>query len=538
MTLRILAVTGRRKYPKTWLETLHRGLDMDGDVEVKVLAARRPKRSFDVEIVSIPAPVAVPEPPRGLRGLLGRRRRAVPSPAAPAEPSNLSEALADACREQDEPAELARWADAVVVMDDAGTLGVWELAQRVPGTAYVNRTSRVRAALEARGLEVPPRRPVPVEQFDESAQMPGIPDAPVRLLVAPANYAGQAHAWARAVDAHVDGAAAQNFKDRRLKHPYPSDLILDRVRFQGDLRWRGYWRDHVVSTFTHVIVEAGLPVLGDSEMGFEHDVARLREAGLHVALLSHGSDARIPSVHAANERWAPYEAMDANWVRTLEQIARHNVDVYTSDPGPVFLSTPGLLEFVPDGTWLPLVVDVERWRTDEPVLQRDRPVVAHAPSSKQKGSHHIDPILSDLDARGLIEYRRVEGVPVDDMPGVYGTADIVVDQFGAADYGVAACEALAAGRVVVSHVAPGVRDHIRRETDLDLPIVQADPETLRDVIVRLVEDREEGRATAVAGRAFVETVHDGRFAADVLSHWFARTSQSPVPRSGPDHHTK
>ena len=146
--------------------------------------------------------------------------------------------------------------------------------------------------------------------------------------------------------------------------------------------------------------------------------------------------------------------------------------------------------------------------------------------------------MSVLEDEGLIEYRRVEGVPVDEMPGVYGTADIVVDQFGAADYGVAACEAMAAGRVVVSHIAQNVRDHVRRETSLDLPIVQADPETLRDVIVRLVEDRVEGRAAAAAGPAFVEAAHDGRLSAEVLSRWFDETNGSAVPLSGPSSSTK
>lgn len=534
MTIRVLAVTARKRYPKAWLQNLYRGLDLGDDVHVRVLAAVQPRRAFDVEVTSVPVESPAP-PPRGLERLLWRRRPAEPF-LPPETPPSVR--LAAACRTGDAPAELARWADVVVAMDDAGCLGVWELSRRVEGPAYVNRTSRVRAVLEDRGRELPAPAPVVNEALEQQVMMPPIAEMPVRLLIAPANYAGQSYQWARAVARHVPGVAAQNFKDRRVANAYPSDLTLDRARYRGDLAWREYWRAHVLSTYTHVIVEAGLPVLGDSIEPFHRHVTRLREAGLNVALLSHGSDARIPSVHAANERWAQYDAMDPVWVRALEALSRRNVEVYTSDPGPVFLSTPGLLEFVPNGTWLPLVIDVDRWRSDETVLERGRPVVAHAPSTKQKGSHHIDPVLTELDEQGLIEYRRVEGVPIDEMPRVYGTADIVVDQFGAADYGVAACEALAAGRVVVSHVAPKVRDHIRRETGLDLPIVQADPETLRDVIVRLVHDRAEGRTAAASGPSFVETVHDGRLAADVLAHWFAETTSPPVPRSGPDHHTK
>lgn len=534
MTVRVLAVTARKRYPKVWLQNLHRGLALGDDVQVKVLAAVQPRRQWDVEVTSLPIE-APPAPARGVRRVLDRLRRA---DAAVPDETSPSERLARACRNDDAPADLARWAEVVVAMDDAGCLAVWELARRIEGPAYVNRTSRVRAALEERGRQLPPPARVAIEPLTQDVTMPALPESPVRLLIAPANYAGQGHQWAQAASRHVPGVAAQNFREGRLANPYPSDLTVDRARFRGDLAWREYWRTHVTSVYTHVIVEAGLPVLGASVMPFQQQVTQLREAGLHVALLSHGSDSRIPSVHAANERWAQFDAMDPAWVNVLESLSRRNVEVYTSDPGPVFLSTPGLLEFVPNGTWLPLVIDVDRWRSDEAVLERGRPVVAHAPSTKQKGSHHIDPVLTELDEQGLIEYRRVEGVPIDEMPRVYGTADIVVDQFGAADYGVAACEALAAGRVVVSHVAPKVRDHIRRETGLDLPIVQADPETLRDVIVRLVHDRAEGRTASASGPSFVETVHDGRLAADVLAHWFAETTSPPVPRSGPDHHTK
>lgn len=541
---RVLAVTARARYPETWLDNLLEKLDLGGDVEVRVLAAKRPKPAFDAEFAVMPplpkAPKVEPAPRSLGARVWSRVTGSRPAPAPVPEPApapKLRERLATWCREDDRPVELAQWADVVVAMDDAACRSVWELGQRVEGTVFVNRAARVREALEAERIDVPAPTP-PAGPTAADATMPPIADEPARLLIAPANYAGQAHAWARAVDAHVPGAAAQNFKDRRLLHPYPADLTVDRRRFQGDLGWRRAWREHVLGTYTHVIVEAGLPVLGESVMPLEHVVAELRDAGLRVALLSHGSDARIPSVHAANERWAQYDGMDAAWVRQLEHSSRRNVEVYTSDPGPVFLSTPGLLEFVPNGTWLPLVVDVDRWHSDEPVLERDRPVVAHAPSSKQKGSHHIDPVLADLDAQGLIEYRRVQGVPIEEMPRVFGTADIVIDQFGAADYGVAACEALAAGRTVVSHVSPGVREHVRAETGLEVPILQADPETLRDVVLGLLADREAGRAAARDGRAFVEAVHDGRRSAEVLARWFENSVPAAVPEHGPSPHTK
>jgi glycosyltransferase involved in cell wall biosynthesis len=122
-----------------------------------------------------------------------------------------------------------------------------------------------------------------------------------------------------------------------------------------------------------------------------------------------------------------------------------------------------------------------------------------------------------LDHEGVIRYREVSGVPADAMPAVYADADIVLDQFLIGGYGVAACEAMASGSVVVGHVSPGARDHVRTESGLELPIVEATPRTLTSVVRELVADADRRRTAGDAGRAFVSAVHSGAFSSRVLS---------------------
>src|SRR5690606_40455222 len=115
--------------------------------------------------------------------------------------------------------------------------------------------------------------------------------------------------------------------------------------------------------------------------------------------------------------------------------------------------------------------------------------------------------LESRAARGLIEYRRVEGVPAGDMPRVYGEADVVLDQLRIGNYGVAACEAMAAGRVVVSHVSEVVREHAREAAGADLPILEATADSLEQVLLDVLADRDRARALAAQGPAFVRTLH-------------------------------
>jgi len=133
-----------------------------------------------------------------------------------------------------------------------------------------------------------------------------------------------------------------------------------------------------------------------------------------------------------------------------------------------------------------------------------------------KGTELVEPTLQRLHHEGLIEYRRLTTVPHDQMVAAYRDADIVLDQFSLGVYGVAACEAMAAGRVVVSHVNRFSRDAVLTSTDRNLPIVQARAHELEAVLRGLLEDREAARAAAARGPDFVGAVHDGRRSAQVL----------------------
>lgn len=184
---------------------------------------------------------------------------------------------------------------------------------------------------------------------------------------------------------------------------------------------------------------------------------------------------------------------------------------------PVFVSTPGMLEDVPGAKWLPVVVDVDQWKTERVPMTRPVPVVVHVPSSPVvKGSDLIEPALRELADSGLISYQRLSGVPAAQMPAKIAQADIVLDQFRLGDYGVAACEAMAAGRVVVGNVAENVRERVKELTGQELPIVQARPHEVSAVLQELVADRSAAQAIAAQGVSFVAATHDGGASAEAL----------------------
>lgn len=354
--------------------------------------------------------------------------------------------------------------------------------------------------------------------YPEAHVRPPVPEAECRLFVGPTNFAGQGRAWARAVEREVPGVASICFALEIVGgFSFEDDFHVTPLVYRRNRRWQAEQFAYV-QQFTHAIIEAGRPLFADL---FHLDPFReakvLTAAGVRVAMLSHGSDSRIPAHHAERYQWSPYRDKDWTEVARLQQQASRFVQRLRGFAGPVFVSTPDLLDDLPFGQWCPVVVDPAVWETDAPVLERERPVVVHAPSNPRvKGSQFVDEALEPLHERGLIEYRRIGRVPAGEMPALYADADIVLEQFRLGSYGVAACEAMAAGRVVVGNVTPVVRSRVQHRTGLELPVVQAEPTRIGAVVERLVAQREEGVAAAEAGRRFVREVHDGGFSARVL----------------------
>ena len=112
------------------------------------------------------------------------------------------------------------------------------------------------------------------------------------------------------------------------------------------------------------------------------------------------------------------------------------------------------------------------------------------------------------------------------MPAAFAGADVLLDQFRAGSYGVAACEAMAAGCIVVGQVSAQTRDVVRERTGLVLPIVEASPDTLEHILRELAgrDDLDTPRAASVA---FVREVHDGRASARALIDGWLSPSDIP-----------
>jgi len=401
-----------------------------------------------------------------------------------------------------------------------------------PGTSILHRFAGTLVARRGsmptwllRLVEIPAKAPDSILGRTASVLLGGrrsappptaVPSTPIRVYIAPTNYAGQGWLWARALEAADSRIGARNMA---LEIPgtfgFPADRLVPVAAQNVAYEWQ---RQELaaVKRFSHVLVEAERslfgPLLGRS---LDRELELLSDCGVSVAYLAHGTDVRSPRTHMSLTPWS--HLRDAPDRERIQRDVDANLEFLARSGRPLFVSTPDLLLDVPTARWCPVVVDPQRWVADRLPGDSGTVVVAHVPSDiGVKGSELIEPALRRLHDGGVIEYRRVHGVPSARMPEIVGSSDMLLDQFRTGSYGVAAVEAMAAGRVVIAHVVREVRDHVRTSTGVPLPIVEATPDTLESVIRDLVADPGRMRMIGDAGSAFVRRVHDGRGSARVL----------------------
>jgi len=348
---------------------------------------------------------------------------------------------------------------------------------------------------------------------DQIPALPPVTSAPIRLVIGPANEAEQGFQWARAAERSVPGVSAlamMGFDPGG--YGVQADVVVPTAVYLRSHEWHERFEAYLRGC-THVIMESAMPLLGRRyRTDVVDEVRALRDAGVRVAMLFHGSDLRLPSQHVRENPWSPFTDPDVPTV-ILEEKAMRARAIVAELQVPAFVSTPDLVRYIPHAIWCPVVIDLPRWRVERSAAREPGrvPVVLHAPSNALiKGSHHLDPILRALEAEGLIEYRRVTGLSYSAMKQQYADADIVLDQFLLGSYGVAACEAMAAGCVVIGHVDEPTRRAVIDQTGLEVPIVDATLATLdavlRAVIAEPIETMAERRTQAVG---YVGALHDG-----------------------------
>ncbi|MEV6487849.1 glycosyltransferase [Actinoplanes sp. NPDC051633] len=337
----------------------------------------------------------------------------------------------------------------------------------------------------------------------------------VRLGLGPANFAGQAATFAQAICRDRPDVSAEVFmRHKGDSFVFPADVYVDSERLD-DLAVQLGQVQRIIGRCTHLIADGFLPVFGHlNGETIAGDLPALEHAGIKVALLAHGSEVRHPARHLRRHEFSLYRDAPEGIIENWTIRADRNLEIADRAGLPLFVTTPDLLDDLPSATWAPLVVDVDAWVSDMPVMERPRPRVLHAPSQRwTKGTNRILPTLEKLHDSGAIELVLAERVPWSALRDLVRGCDVVVDQFAAGSYGAFAVEAMAAGRPVVGYLA----ERVHAAVGATPPIVNATPPTLAAALESLLDDPSGAAKIGAESAAYARDTHDGRRTAQAFA---------------------
>lgn len=332
-----------------------------------------------------------------------------------------------------------------------------------------------------------------------------------RVLHAPLEIAGQVALSAYGL--RGIGIKSNSFARR---HPYSFQVEPDIIPRKGRLGW---WRAAIPAMYGHDVFHFYYGQSFISQRTRALDARLLRRSGRKVVVEFVGSDIRMPSLETM--RNPHYVALDGEddkqaltRMRTWSRITN----------GHVIISDPALATFL--GSHfdhvhiVPLRVDTHRYATTSPPNPHVKtPVIVHAPSDYAgKGTRYVRVAVQSLRSAGInLEYVELNGHSNREVRDSIGRADIVVDQLCSGSYGVFAAEAMSAGKPVVCYLHPDTA----RGYPTDLPIINAEPETLAGVLTEWLGEPEKRCERAARSREYARRVHDVRVVAKRLLDVYA-----------------
>ena len=191
----------------------------------------------------------------------------------------------------------------------------------------------------------------------------------------------------------------------------------------------------------------------------------------------------------------------------------------------VLVSEPDLHFVSPNSILSPQVIDMSYWVPgSEPESEKDGIIrIVHAPSSRRKkGTDFIEAAIDNLKKKGYrIELVLAEKLPHNKVKELYEKSDIGIDQILYGWHGKVSVELMALGKPVICYINP---EYAKYRSEL--PIVNADKDSLEQVLEGLIKDRALRHRIGERSKEYVAKYHDVEKVVDQLFEIYGLTEKS------------
>ena len=176
-----------------------------------------------------------------------------------------------------------------------------------------------------------------------------------------------------------------------------------------------------------------------------------------------------------------------------------------------YVSTPELLDFVPNAEWLPNPVNLDNLKYSETNVTGPLKILHASTNRDVKNTKAVESSISKLKSDGLdIQFTLLENVQHAELMEQISKHDLIIDwmnpEFGI--YGVFSIESMALGRTVICTLTDSLYE------GYELPIINSSPENLEVSIKEVYDNREILVEKGQLGSEFVNRNHNSEVIAE------------------------
>lgn len=252
-----------------------------------------------------------------------------------------------------------------------------------------------------------------------------------------------------------------------------------------------------------------------------------RKANKRLYAYAYGADHRLREKTLALGKWTfcsecPEPGKfcvcdDSGGTEMLRTIREHSTEVIAH----------GLaMKIIPGARNIPyIVVDVKKLSPNPLPPVRNKFVVGHFPNHGYfKGSKYLEAAVQNLQLRGFdVDILKLSGRPHSEIIEAIGEVDVLVDQLVSGSFGLTAVEAMALGCPVICYLHAGV--DIADASSC--PVIQANPDTIEEVLRNLTLDRSRLSQARIEGPAYVRRNYSIESLSRHLAVLYAETAELP-----------
>jgi glycosyltransferase involved in cell wall biosynthesis len=233
------------------------------------------------------------------------------------------------------------------------------------------------------------------------------------------------------------------------------------------------------------------------------DLPLFREAKKAVLMHYWGSEVRMLSIA---RKWNPYVQVkfsDEDQIKRKLEYLGSMIDHCVVADHELYQYVKGYHNNV---HFIKQTIDTDLYRPLEGFkFRKKKPIVVHAPTSPEiKGTKYIKQAVEQLKHEYDFEFMLIQNKSHEEARQLYQQADIVLDELLCGSYGILALESMAMGKPLITYI----NEHVRDTYPSELPIVSANPDTIKEALIPLLKDWELRDELGKKGRRYTQEHHE------------------------------